>query len=161
MLVGRRLALLERLCYNGLLGAPDHVSLGHAQVVRVTLPTGKISDFTKTFLEQLKERIQAQQGPQFRAVIGIRGGMNSEYYPLISEACDGKVKLVKGEGNEPDTFGTDTVYVYDSRKFPWRPAETSNQFRDDPPVYYDRDYKEIYEKQKRLGIILRTGCPEE
>eukprot|EP00435_Cladocopium_sp_Y103_P065809 s241_g27.t2 len=66
-----------------------------------------------------------------------------------------------GEGNEPDTFGTDTVYVYDSRRFPWRPAETSNQFRDDPPVYYDRDYKEIYEKQKKLGrlwLYLADHC---
>lgn len=158
---GKKAGPLERLCYNGLLGAPDHVSLGHAQVVRITLPTGKISDFTKTYLDQIKERKLAQQGSQFRAVIGIRGGMSSQYYPQIQEACEGRVKLAKGEGNEPDTFGTDTVYVYDSRRFPWRPAETSNQFRDDPPTYYDRDYKEIYEKQKKLGIILRTGCPGE
>eukprot|EP00913_Durusdinium_trenchii_P002799 g2590.t1 len=145
---GKKAGPLERLCYTGLLGAPDHVSLGHAQVVRVTLPPSRIADFTKTFLDQVKERRTVLQGSQYRAVIGLRGGIDSPYFSQVSAACDGQVKLVRGMGNEPDTFGSDTVYVYDSRRFPWRPAETSNQFRDDPPTYYDRDYKEIYEKQK-------------
>ncbi|CAJ1425895.1 unnamed protein product [Effrenium voratum] len=108
---GKKAGPLERLCYNGLLGAPDHVSLGHAQVVRVTVPSAKLPDFTKTFLAQLPERQKATQGPQYRAAIGLRGGMDSKYFPLIQEVCEGKVKLVNGEGNEPDTFDTDVVYV--------------------------------------------------
>lgn len=38
-------------------------------------------------------------------------------------ASERGLKLVDGKGNDPDTLGTRTVYVMDSKKFPFYQAE--------------------------------------
>eukprot|EP00931_Biecheleriopsis_adriatica_P010500 TRINITY_DN111576_c0_g1_i1.p1 TRINITY_DN111576_c0_g1~~TRINITY_DN111576_c0_g1_i1.p1 ORF type:complete len:304 (-),score=47.42 TRINITY_DN111576_c0_g1_i1:40-951(-) len=158
---GTRVGELDRVCFNGLAFAPDHVSLGHAQVVRVTLPVDSITDFTRTFADNVEKRKPSEKGSQYRAVIGLRGGVKSKYFPVIEDACKGRLKLVEGKGDEKDNFGENTVYVYNDRTFPCRPAEVSNQFRNDPPDIFDQDYTALNGKLQKAGIILRSGCPTE
>lgn len=157
---GKRVGELDRICYSGWLGAPDHVSLGHSQVVQVSVPVEKIKDFVQLYLDEgVSKRKMSEKGPQYRAVIGLRGGMKSKYFPAIQEACEGKIKIVKGEGNEPDNFEKGTLYLYDSKFLPYRPAELGNQFRDDPPTKYPADYHQLNDELEKLGILLNNGCP--
>eukprot|EP00930_Biecheleria_cincta_P025054 TRINITY_DN17876_c0_g1_i1.p1 TRINITY_DN17876_c0_g1~~TRINITY_DN17876_c0_g1_i1.p1 ORF type:complete len:323 (-),score=44.07 TRINITY_DN17876_c0_g1_i1:136-1077(-) len=156
---GTRVGDLDRVCYSGILFAPDHVSLGHAQVVRLSLPPSSLPEFTELFLDEVERRKQPEQGSQFRACIGLRGGVDSKDFAPIREVCERRgVSIVKAKGDEPDNYGKSSVYVYNSKLFPWRPAEQSNQFKDDPPERYESDYKELGRKLTELGVIMNNSC---
>lgn len=157
---GTRVGELDRICFSSFGGSPDYKQLGQAQVVRVTLPDDAIPDFARIYFDELPNRKSFEQGGHYRAAIGLRGGVKSPVFPLIERANNGRLKLVAGEGDEPDTYGGDTVYVYDSKKFPFRPAEVVNQFENDPPDVYTSDYRGLRDVLKGIGYIFTTGCPE-
>lgn len=163
---GKTAGDLDRVCYSGLAGSPDHVALGHTQVVRVTLPEESVTDFTRFFLDEVPKRKVFDTGNQYRPVIGIRGGFQSPLFSRIAEAAEGRVELVKGTGNDPDTLGPKasevqkpTIYLYDAKSFPFRMAEVQNQYRNCPPEVYTNDYRELNEKLKKIGTISSNGCP--
>jgi len=156
---------LDRVCYSSLSGeGADYIQQGHAQVVRVSLPEASITDFTKAFLEEVPKRKIFDKGPQFRPLIGLRGGLQAGVFPKIAEAAEGRAQLVKGNGNDPDTLGTQTgketptVYVYDAKAFPFRFAENSNQFHPDPPDSFESDYRELKLVLSKAGVISGNGC---
>lgn len=112
------------------------------------------------YFGEVTKRKLAESGKQYRELIGLRGGVQSPIFPALQEASEGKFSLVKGSGDEPDTIGQNTVHVYDAKAFPFRPAELSNQFQDDPPERYVSDYRELNDKLRKVGMIFTTGCPE-
>jgi len=154
---GTRTGNLDRLCYRDL--KDNYVGYGHGEVVSITVPKNKFTDFAKLYFDQLPKRKSSEKGSQYRPMIGIRGGLKSPLVPLIEEAGGGDVKLVKGNGDDQDSLGPSAVYLYDSRALPFRPAEVYNQFKDDPPERYEFDYREIAERLKKIGAISSTGCP--
>eukprot|EP00933_Yihiella_yeosuensis_P064047 TRINITY_DN67378_c0_g1_i1.p1 TRINITY_DN67378_c0_g1~~TRINITY_DN67378_c0_g1_i1.p1 ORF type:complete len:302 (+),score=43.86 TRINITY_DN67378_c0_g1_i1:69-974(+) len=157
---GKKTGPRDQVCLPNAIGPwPNHKDLGHAQVVRVSLPSSKLKDFVEFFGTQISKRKRFDVGSNFRNVIGLRKGLKSEYIPVIQEALGDKIKLVEGKGNEPDNYLKDTVYVYDSKAFPYRTAEISNQFHDDLPEMYGNDYRSISKELENLGIILMNGCP--
>lgn len=157
---GEKVGELDRICYSGFAGSPDYARLGHGQVVRVTLPKDKVADFARLYFGEFSKRKPFDKGAQYRASVGVRGGMKSPILPLIEEASEGKVKLVKGVGDEADNLGQDVVYVYDTKRFPFRPAELSNQFQDDLPDKFTSDYRALNDVLRKIGVIFTTGCPE-
>eukprot|EP00418_Pyrodinium_bahamense_P066041 CAMPEP_0179093598 /NCGR_PEP_ID=MMETSP0796-20121207/42876_1 /TAXON_ID=73915 /ORGANISM="Pyrodinium bahamense, Strain pbaha01" /LENGTH=186 /DNA_ID=CAMNT_0020791241 /DNA_START=399 /DNA_END=959 /DNA_ORIENTATION=- len=106
---GKQVGELDRICYSGLGGSPDYASLGHAQVVRLTLPDSSIQDFAQLYFTEVPKRKTFEVGAQFRSLIGLRGGMKSPFFPLIEKANGEGLKLLPGEGNDPDTAGKDVV----------------------------------------------------
>jgi len=150
----------DRLCFSSLGGSPDYKQLGHTQVVRLTLPDAEVADFARLYFEEVPKRKVLEKGAEYRSVIGLRGGMKSRAFPLVEEANNGRYRLVEGAGNDPGTDGSTTVYVYDAKKFPFRPAELVNQFANDPPDTFTKDYRGLNDVLKGIGSIFSTGCPE-
>jgi hypothetical protein len=114
-----------RVCYHNLQGVADYGKLGHGEVVGMTLPTDKIADFTRFYFSlydpRTKDRVDpGDRGGEYRSLLGLPGGVNHPVYPrLEAVASEAGYKLVKGKGNDPDTFGKQIVFVYDSAEFPF------------------------------------------
>lgn len=68
------------------------------------------------------------RGGEYRSLLGLPGGTKHTSYPLVEEAAaKAGFKLVAGKGNDPDTFGKQIVFVYDTAKFPFYQAEVYHQ----------------------------------
>jgi len=157
---GKGVGDLDRVCYSSFAGSPDYKQLGHTQVVRVTVPDADVPEFARLFFDEVPKRKVLEKGPEYRSVIGLRGGLKSSFFPLIEEANQGRYSFVEGVGNDPSTTDSKTIFVYDTKKFPYRPAETVNQFANDPPDIFESDYRELNDVLKGIGSIFSTGCPE-
>ena len=99
--------------------------------------------------------------PWDRSAIGIPGGTKSPLFSRVEEANAGRFKLVAGLGNEPDTFTKNTVYVYDTKDFPFHTAEIYHQFHNDfKGPRYPAAYNALKDKMVENGQLTETGCPE-
>jgi len=148
------------VCYHG--GQPHTVyeGLGDAQVVQVSLRSRESPAHFVPLNEQLEFKALLADffasfrdtpgaGYQFRNCIGIPGGMPwGPLYRLVAEANINHVELVKGVGDDP--YKANTVYVYDTRKFPFHRAETFLQFKNSPAT--------LKAAQLQAGRIGPTGC---
>lgn len=155
---GSKAGLIDTLCYYPNVSGPEYKSQGHSQVVRVTLPPEKIADFASTFFEEVAGRKNWEQGPQYRAAIGLRGGMKSPYFSEIEKANNGRFQLVAAAGSDKDNFGKASVYIYDARLFPFRMAEETKQFQDDQPDRFEWDYRQLNPVLLKIGYISSIGC---
>jgi len=154
-----------RVCYHNLALAPDYGSLGHTEVVSVSVPEEKVTDFAKTYIDAAASypfgRADPQdRGSEYRSAIGVPGGMDGPYFKQIETANAGRVKLLRGEGNDPDTVGTKKVWVYDSNKFPFHQGEVYHQFHDDMMTRYTKDYHSFKNVMTDDGRLNTVGCPE-
>ncbi len=88
--------------------------------------------------------------------------MNHDSYPLVEQAATkAGFKLVVGKGNDPDTLGTQTVFVYDTKNFPFYQGEVYHQYH----IYfqspaYGKDYNNLANLALEEGRIKGTGCPD-
>jgi hypothetical protein len=68
------------------------------------------------------------RGAEYRSLLGLPGGTGHPSYPAVEEAAQKYgFKLLAGKGNDPDTLGKQTVYVYDTKQFPFYQAEVYHQ----------------------------------
>lgn len=164
-----------KVCYK----APDmsdHARQGHTEVVQVELDGSASSS---TAQEQFKALIRLyfdgfvrtpmgmqrpdpqDVGAAYRSAIGLPGGTSSPLYPLVVAANTNNMRLVPGNGNENDVINT--VYIMDSNKFPFYPAEQYHQFHSDfkgeqfPASYV----QSMYAGKVRNGDFPSTGCRED
>lgn len=124
-------------------------------------------------------------------MLGLPGGTKHTSYPLVEEAAaKAGFKLVAGKGSDPDTFGKQIVFVYDTAKFPFYQGEVYHQVSRESILYtvvltigsrsqqspltffllqYHNDfqsapYGKAYNKLADLaldeGRIKGTGCPD-
>lgn len=95
-------------------------------------------------------------------MIGLPGGIKHTSFPEVQDAAtNAGFTLVEGKGNEPDTFGKQIVYVYDSNQFPFYQAEVYHQYHNDfqsPP--YGKAYNKLADLALEEGRIHETGCPD-
>ena len=108
---------------------------------------------------------KGDRGAQYRSVIGLPGGVDSDLFPAVQEALQksGKtLKLVAGKGNDPDTLFKNMVWVMDSDKFPAKQAELYHQFHDGFMLgeQYGDAYHSIRETSLKNGHLTRSGCPD-
>lgn len=68
-------------------------------------------------------------GPEYRSILGLSGGPKHPLYsPIKKVAKAAGYKLQSGTGSDPDTLGTQIVFLYDTQKFPFYQAEIYHQF---------------------------------
>lgn len=157
-----------RVCYHNFLGYADYEMLGHAEVVGLKLPKSSIVDFAQVYFglfdPETKDRVDPQdKGPEYRALVGLPGGLNHSEYPAIeSLGMSLNFTLQLGDGGDPDTLGKNgLVYVYDSIQFTFHQAEVFMQFHDDfQSDPYGSEYNKLMEQALEDGRILGQGCPD-
>mmetsp|Transcript_23606 Transcript_23606/g.54976 ORF Transcript_23606/g.54976 Transcript_23606/m.54976 type:complete len:331 (+) Transcript_23606:110-1102(+) len=148
---------------NDKLCGGDANKFGHAKVVQLTLPPASVPEFAKLFFEEVRKRDPKDfdsRGQFARPVIGLERGMSSPLMAEIEKAAGGAYSFEKGIGADPDfPAGAQKVYVYDARKFRFRPAELNNQFvKASPKDSYTSDYLLLNQVQSFIGRISFTNC---
>jgi len=100
---------------------------------------------------------------EYRSIVGLPGGTSHALYSEVERAAQSMgMVLVVGNGNDPDTFGTKSVFVYNSIEFPFYQAEVFHQYHDDfqsPP--YGKAYNDLRIQAFEEGRIKATGCPDD
>ena len=164
----------NRVCYHNLRSVADYGKLGHTEVVGLQVPAGRVGDFADKYFDLfvkyenvpgfgtlLERNDPGDRGGEYRSAIGIPGGTKSPLFSRVEEANAGRFKLVAGLGNEPDTFTKNTVYVYDTKDFPFHTAEIYHQFHNDfKGPRYPAAYNALKDKMVENGQLTETGCPE-
>jgi len=141
-------------CYS------DYGPLGHTEVVSLRVPRQAVAAFAEVFWQLFvgNDRIDVMDvGPDYRAAIGVPGGMASDLLPVIRNSQKGNVQqtfeLREGNGDDPDTLGQALVWVYDTAEYPFYQAELYHQFHDD---FMDGgDYSDSY---NALRGELQESC---
>jgi peptide methionine sulfoxide reductase MsrA len=155
-----------RVCYHNLQGVADYGKLGHGEVVGMRIPESSIVDFASDYFKMFSpkgERVDPMdRGGEYRALIGLPEGIQHPSFPKIDAVAKSKgFKLVPGIGNDPDTFGTKSIYVYDTKKFPFFQAEVYHQYHNDfQDIPYGKEYNNLAEKAFTEGRLKVTGCPD-
>jgi peptide methionine sulfoxide reductase MsrA len=157
------------VCYHNMMNVGDYGSLGHGEVVGMQLPSESIGAFADQYFALFgtdNERPdKGDRGAEYRSLLGLPGGIDSPYFRDI-EASLGrsgkKLQLVAGLGNDKDTLGKGKVWVMDSDKYPFYPAEMYHQFHDGfmPGEQYPQGYNAIARQLYDAGKLGSTGCPD-
>ncbi|GMI15365.1 hypothetical protein TrVE_jg2731 [Triparma verrucosa] len=161
------------LCYHNEGEVEDYGKLGHAEVVELFIPDDKsLKDAAKVFFEDFTQLAPGQWtrqdvfdlGPEYRALVGIPGGVSGPYYSAIVEANSEvhNLNLKEGQGGDDDTIDTGVVWVMDSLKFPAYQAEVCLQFSDDNPAFsepYSEKYHSLRDALFEEGTLRNTTCP--
>eukprot|EP01038_Epipyxis_sp_PR26KG_P006251 gene6251-8610_t len=156
------------VCYHNLMGSNDYGSLGHGEVVKLDIPPESLRNFAEEYFSLFgvdKERPdKGDVGPEYRSLIGIPGGVaNAEEFSIIKEEADKKgITLKEGKGNDADTLGRKMVWVMDSNKFEFNPAEVYHQYHDGfmRGEQYPQSYNDLVQLALKNKVISPTGCPE-
>lgn len=109
------------------------------------------------------ERVDpGDKGGEYRSLIGLPGGTNHPSYSAVETAAtNAGFKLVAGKGNDPDTYKTQSVLVYDTVKFPFYQAEVYHQYHNDfQSPSYGKAYNNLASLALDEGRIKGTGCPD-
>ena len=108
-------------------------------------------------------------GPGYRNVIGLPGGVKSEYMSILREANVNGMDLREGKGNEnKGLFGKPTeddllnvVWIVDSNERPFYQAEVYHQYHNGIGAAFPDEYTtQLKDKSIKSGLIKNTGCTE-
>lgn len=178
------------MCYHNLQGIPDYGSLGHAEVVSLSLPEdpNAFEPFAKTYFSLFSNKDRTDvgdRGAEYRSVIGkqillllllfphstsflgIPGGLKGAKPEVLEKlqaaAKESGLRLEEGRGSDEDTLHKGIVYVYDSNLYPAHQAEVYHQFRDGfmPGESYPRAYNNLQAQALENGLLHRVECPEQ
>merc|ERR1719440_1500991 len=96
------------VCYHNNDNIADYGSLGHAEVIDLSIPEDSLADFTKTYLTLMDKDgnrpDMADRGTEFRSLIGIPGGVNSPLFEQLKAVIGDFLTLSEGQGNDSDTI---------------------------------------------------------
>jgi len=156
-----------KVCYHNAMQMSDYGSLGHAEVVRLSIPPTKFKEFASEYFALFDAKgYRADQfwcrGLEYRSVVGIPGGEGS---PLVkdlmevSKATGDKLDFAIGKGSDNDV--PSTAFVMDSTKFPFYQAEPYHQFHDgfNWNENYPDSYNGLTSKLLREKVVKDQGCP--
>lgn len=153
-----------KVCYHG--SDDDYSRRGHTEVVHLDIPRRRFPEFAKAYWRLFEgvDRADVQdQGPEYRAAIGIPGGAKAK--DLLAElgaAQEGiteqTMEVRPGKGSDPDTLGKRLVWLYDTHKYPFYQGESWHQFHDDMVERYSQAYHGLKEAQAKAGRLTETGC---
>lgn len=66
------------------------------------------------------------RGGQYRSALGLPGGISGPFAAAWKKAAESNgMQLVEGKGNEGDTLKDKSIYVYDTKAFPFYPGEVN------------------------------------
>ena len=84
------------VCYKG---PEDYGKMGHAEVVNMVIPKEKYYDFAKIYFGLFVDGHRPDTGDvgaEYRHLVGIPGGVNSELFSELERANNGLLSLPKG-----------------------------------------------------------------
>ena len=118
-----------KVCYHNAAGISDYGSLGHAEVVRLKIPSSKFPEFCVEYCNLFsKDGYRPDQfgdrGPEYRNLVGVPGGVESKYAKQLVEASQSagdKLDFAKGRGDDPDRRAL--AFIMDTGEFPFYVAE--------------------------------------
>ena len=158
------------VCYYNQGGVGVYSKLGHAEAVSIRLPPTEsalesaarvfFSSFVPLGNNTFGREDVFDQGPGYRAFIALPGGLASPLLSAVRRANLHGMFLVAGNGSDPDTFGTNRVYILDSSAYAFHQAEVCLQFHDKQTGTYPPSYhrlREVLIASERLHND--TGCP--
>jgi len=161
-----RLAANDAVCYHNMLGVGDYGKNGYGEVVGMTVPSTNVIDFAKEYFSLFSNGDRpdkGDRGPEYRSMIGLPGGVNSEYFAEIEAVARGKgLALKEGKGSDADTLGARTVWVMDTAAYPFRQAEIYHQYHDGfmSGEQYPESYNSLIRGAVMSGKVKSTGCPD-
>ena len=161
------------MCYHNANNTDDYGEFGHAEVVGVSdVDSDRATKLFKLYFEksfvQFNDTTYTRPdvydlGQEYRAMIGVPGGMKGPYFQAIKKSNLHSMNLVEGTGaSDPDTFDSNSVYIYDSDRFPFTQAELCMQFHDDPPALggpFPDSYHDLKQTLIENGSLHNTTCP--
>lgn len=161
-----------KVCYSTMNGLP-YDKMGYSEVVGLDVPSAAMEDMARRFFDDVaagprgpgpKDGISSSGvvsgGNAYRDLIGLPGGTASADFPAIEKANAGRLKLVPGQGGDPDTLNQGVVYIYDTAQFPFNRAEMNNQYHDDVSTPFSAGYKKLKKRFQDAGVVAPTGCAE-
>lgn len=164
------------LCYHNPTNTFDYGKLGHAEVVSLAIPTTALQAASTVYFNAFTELTPgvwtrhdfADMGGEYRAIIGVPGGIAgplSKYIQAANRAAH-NLTLLPGHNittkTDPDTMFNNTVYIMDSLLFPATQAELCLQFHDDALAYsppYSADYRNLTQGLVDSGRLRNSTCP--
>jgi len=160
-------------CYNNYNDTDSYYKFGMAEAVGFKvnsereLTTALDVYFRETFQNYTngdgywQRKDIYDQGPENRAIIGMPGGYGvwGDVLSSVNEAIH-NMTLIPGSGNDPDTFQSNSVYVYDSNDLLFHQAEICMQFHDNVTTTYPPEYHALKDVLVANRRLQKTGCPK-
>jgi len=164
---GGKAGMLDgKVCYHNARNIADYGKLGHAEVVSLKIPPSKFKDFAIEYFNLFdkdgnRPDQNGDRGPEYRNVVGVPGGQNSEFTKELiaaSIATGDKLDFAAGKGDDRDA--RKLSFVMDTAVFPSFVAEEYHQFHDGFNLNenYPKKYNELGSKYARAGESFGT-CP--
>ncbi len=157
----------DKVCYHNALNVGDYGSLGHAEVVALSIPPSAFEDFAREYFKLFDKKgnrpdQNGDRGPEYRNLIGIPGGSKSPYAGKIIEASQAegdRLDFAVGKGNDRDARAVS--FIMDSTKFPFYVAEQYHQFHDGFNLNenYPNSYNTLASKFAKEGKLGESSCP--
>ena len=119
---GKAGALDGKVCYHNAKGISDYGKLGHAEVVGLQIPANRFEDFAIEYCKLFdKDGLRPDQfgdrGTEYRNLVGVPGGKNSQYAKLLVDASmktGDKLDFAVGKGDDKDLPKVSTYKIFSS-----------------------------------------------
>ena len=164
---GKAGMLNGKVCYHNAAQISDYGKLGHAEVVRLQIPSSSFPQFAKEYVALFNEKgYRPDQwgdvGLEYRNLVGIPGGVKSNYAQQlvqVSQANGDKLDFAKGKGDDPDARAL--CFIMDTAEFPFYVAEQYHQFHDgfNWGEDYPSSYNGLASKLAKQNILGDSSCP--
>lgn len=164
-------ALNGKVCYHNGKRVSDYGSLGHAEVVQLTIPPSSYKEFaieyTKLFDKNgFRPDQSGDRGSEYRSLVGFPGGAKGpggdvylQKLIAASKANGDKLGFAEGVGDDPDK--ATLVFVMDTTVYPSFVAEQYHQFHDGFALgeNYPRAYNDLAAQLSKAGTLGESNCP--
>ena len=146
----------------------DYAQLGHAEAVQLKIPPSSLAAAAAVFFSSFIEYAPGlycredyfDQGPAYRALVGLPGGVHGSYYGQLRAANKHNMTLVESiAGSDADTFEQSKVFVMDSDRFTFHQADLCLQFHDNVTGHYTDAYHNLKDVFLHEGRLHDTKCP--
>lgn len=164
---GKAGALNGKVCYHNGLQISDYGKLGHAEVVRLSIPPSSFNEFAKEYFALFNDKgYRADQwgdvGLEYRNLVGVPGGAKGDYAKQLVQVSQGngdKLDFAKGKGDDPDARGL--CFVMDTAEYPFFVGEQYHQFHDgfNWGENYPNSYNNLASKLAKTGTLGNSQCP--
>lgn len=164
-------ALNGKVCYHNGKRVSDYGSLGHAEVVQLTIPPSSYKEFaieyTKLFDKNgFRPDQSGDRGSEYRSLVGFPGGAKGpggdvylQQLIAASKANGDTLGFAEGVGDDPDK--ATLVFVMDTTVYPSFVAEQYHQFHDGFALgeNYPRAYNDLAAQLSKAGTLGESNCP--
>ena len=158
-----------QVCYHNANNTADYAQLGHAEAVQLKIPPSSLAAAAAVFFSSFIEYAPGlycredyfDQGPAYRALVGLPGGVHGSYFGQLRAANKHNMTLVESSaGSDADTFEQSKVFVMDSDRFTFHQADLCLQFHDNVTGHYTDAYHNLKNIFLQEGRLHDTKCPQ-